>query len=584
MASDQKQVQSANDKPKAKKKGLFGFLRFWRKKSDAQGLAEEALEPTADEKSAGNESRDKKASPKTGNSKTSRSSKSAEKTSARATSKGTKSRKPASDANKKAPAKKRGRPAKKDKVDDVQEDHVPESEVQSAASISLDSDDKSDKSKKRGLFSFLKRSKNANELNENAPQVEADGPVAASEDDAQDLDDSLVPKKKGFFGIFARRKAQKEVEAAAAAVSKSKKEDDNADVLLAAITGIGVDGSVTAAAHDEEEKLDENPKKGFLSKKLVIILFALFGVTGASGAAALVFAGPMFGDSGIQGLACSVAHRTDFELMQEKRVTVFLRASVMPPRERILMLIQYTKFLREEYQDADLITVSVLDDNGPTHRSNFRGQYVGAQVVHAPNPLMTMATKEPWEIRYVNTDEVFAGRYVGDRFKLSADEIAALKEDILGPSDCIAEIEAKIAAAEEAEEAEENLDADVSEDDENATLTEGGSDEGDESSDAGEDGEAIAEDEPKEPGFVDNMLAMVGLGGSDEADDDEISDEQLLQPYPPDMALDDGEMEAVPDEGFFGGLLKMVGLGGADAEEEKPIVIPGVLGRRVVYE
>lgn len=587
MASDKEQIKTGGERPKADKKGLFGFLRLGRKKNAPQDALEQDAEPDAAVADANNETNDLDAGESAGKPKAARTRKKTIKKSAQTKSSTNKSAKSKTGTDKIAPAKKRGRPAKTNKAGDAPSDQVSDEQATLAASISAENvaSDDGNVPQKRGLFSFFKRSKKSKADDGASGKTQADASAVPESEAGNDADEAAVSGKKGLFGFFGRKKAKKQAEAA---VSSKSKEDDNADVLLAAITGIGVDGSVATGAEDEEEP-EEKPKKRFLSKKLVIILFALFGVTGASGAAALVFAGPIFGDGEIKGLACSVAHRTDFELMRENRVTAFLRSPVMPPRERILMLIQYAKFLKLEYENADLITVSVIDETGPTHRSNFRGQYVGAQVVHAPDPLLTMATKEPWEVRYINTEEVFAGRYIGDRFKLTDAEISELKQEILGPSDCIAEIEAKLAAAEEAEEeglddesetASETSEADMVDEDQAAadnisgdsveSMVEGAMTEG--------------EQEPQEPGFLDNMLAMVGLGGGDETPEDDVSDDELSQPYPADMPLEEVEMESAPDEGFFDGLLKMVGLGVSDVEEKEPIVIPGVLGRRVVYE
>lgn len=584
MASDKEQVKTGGEKPKAEKKGLFGFLRLGRKKNARQDASENDAAPDA---TAIDETDPSDANGGAGKPKATRTRKKTTKASAQTKSNTRKSAKSKAGTDKKAPAKKRGRPAKNIKADDTPNDQDSIDDAENVASISADdvAGDEAKAPQKRGLFSFLKRSKKSKTEDGALATMQGDAPADSATEADSNPEEVAVPEKKGLFGIFGRKKAKKE---AKAAVSAKSKEDDNADVLLAAITGIGVDGSVTAGAAEEEEP-EEKPKKRFLSKKLIIILMALFGVTGASGAAALVFAGPIFGDGETKGLACSVAHRTDFELMRENRVTAFLRAPVMPPRERILMLIQYAKFLKLEYEDADLITVSVIDDTGPTHRSNFRGQYVGAQVVHAPDPLMTMATKESWEVRYVNTEEVFAGRYIGDRFKLTDSEIAELKQEILGPSDCIAEIEAKLAAAEEAGEERPDEESETPSEtpeqeavDKNQAATDNPSDESAES--VGEDAKSEDEQEPQEPGFFDNMLAMVGLGGGDETPDEDVSDEELSQPYPPDMPLEEVEMEVAPEEGFLGGLLKMVGLGGNAGKEEEPVVIPGVLGRRVVYE
>lgn len=366
-------------------------------------------------------------------------------------------------------------------------------------------------------------------------------------------------KKKGIFGFLKR-----------------KKKIEKTDNQTTDIASSPADGDASSAELDPAGEGANGKKSRFFTKKIVFIFVALCGVSGASAAAAIVFAGPLLGNDPIKGLACKVAHKTNFELMKEKRVTAFIRSDLLPPKQRIEMLMKYTKFLEAEYAGANLFTVSMIDTDGPAMRSNFRGDNVGAQVVYAPDPLLSMATDTKWEVRYVNVSKTNGGRFMGDRFTLSEDEINEINSDDLIAADCYMdkseeELEAEKLALEEATAEAEAL----TEAAENAHADGAASD------------EAVVD---AEPGIIDKVLGMVGLGGDvhTTAEHVELGEEALpstmadggdhLQPYPGGPNAD----VMTHEKGFFDGILAMVGLGSSDEDMNKD-TIPGVLGTRVKY-
>lgn len=544
---------------KPKKKGLFSFLRRKSKSKNDQLKTPEDTLVSGDEASG---------QTKPVRKKTTSTKKSAVK-------------KNTADANKTAP-KKRTRSKKQTEKPDIVEVEVAE--------------DENSKKKKRSLFGFLRRKKKTLD-NDSQLQVDEEKPSApkkkaakgkatdavktsvkkrgrpkknveetkiAASETAEDIA-SEPTKKKGLFGFLKRKK-------------KSNSDEEQLESTVVT-KEVAVDISVPPVG-GEVLQMDVDPivpenvvkkKFGFLTKKVILIILALCGVSGATGAAAIVFAGPLLGDDPSKGLACKVAHKADFVLMKEKRVTAFIRADLLPPRQRIEMLMSYTKFLETEYSDANLFTVSLIDTNGPMSRIKFRGDNIGAQVVYAPEPLMSMATDTKWEVRYVNVTEAFGGRFMGDRFTLSDDEINEFNNDLLLASDCYMDkTEEELAAEELAREEAEAL----------AAV-------------AGDEHEGTDEDaidmEHAEPGFVDNILGMVGLGG-DEHSEEEV-DEGMdasdimhsgdqLQLYPGDKRAN---ADVIDEEtGFFDDVLSFVGLGGGD-EDAYAETIPGVLGTRVKY-
>lgn len=509
-----------------KKKGLFSFLRRKNKKSKEKSTDKPDVTAEADATSVDVSDRQE-----TGKKAT---RKPAAKTKT-ATSKKPIVKKP---AVKKSPAKK---PATKKPVakKSVGKTKKATSDPKTLALDTLDGEDEAPK--KRKLFGFLKRKKKKSDSEEL---------LVAENTEAED--EAEKPKKKGLFSFLKRKKNE-----------KVGSEDPSSEF------------DVQASASNGSDDLDV-PKKGkfgFLTKKVIIILISVFSATAATGAAAVVFAGPMLLGKELSGLACEVAYETDFELMKENRVVSFIRADAMPPKSRVLLLMKYTKYLVEQYPDSQLVTVSVLDIEGPTERPQFRGANIGAQVVYAPDPLLTQATKQDWEVRYINADYAYSGKFIGDRYELSPEEIALIESEILKPEGChVPEVELSDEELAEVEQLEAEAAA-LAEQQEAAMEAEA----------AALEAEAELHAElHAEPGFVDNMLTMVGLGGSSDPEADEEINVDDSNAYPGDKNVMP-EIVHEEERGLIGGILHMVGLGGADesASEQHDV---DVFGTKIRYD
>lgn len=500
-----------------KKKGLFSFLRRKNKKSKEKSTDKPDVAAEDDAASV-----DVPDGQKTGKKATRKPA---------AKIKTATSKKPAA---KKSPAKK---PAPKKPVAKKSTEKTKKvtSDPKTLALDTLDGEDEAPK--KRKLFGFLKRKKKKSDTEE---LLVAE--YAETEDEAE------KPKKKGLFSFLKRKK-------------KEKIGSENSSSKL--------DEQVSISNDSDDHDAPKKGKFGFLTKKMIIILISAFSATAATGAAAVVFAGPMLLGKELSGLACEVAYETDFELMKENRVVSFIRADAMPPKSRVLLLMKYTKYLVEQYPDSQLVTVSVLDTEGPTERPQFRGANIGAQVVYAPDPLLTQATKQDWEVRYINADYAYSGKFIGDRYELSPEEIALIESEILKPEGChvpevelsdeelaeIEQLEAEAAALAEQQEAAMEAEA--------AAL------------------EAEAEMHA-EPGFVDNMLTMVGLGGSGDPEIVEELNADKSNTYPGDKNVMP-EIVHEEERGLIGGILHMVGLGGAEesASEQHDV---DVFGTKIRYD
>jgi hypothetical protein len=168
-------------------------------------------------------------------------------------------------------------------------------------------------------------------------------------------------------------------------------------------------------------------------------------------------------------------------------------------------------------------------------------------------------------VRYVNVEETYGGRFMGDRFTLSEDEINEFNNDQLLALDCYTE------KTDEELEAEE-LAAEAAAAEEEAAVMEP-------NGDLTEEHEQM---ETSEPGFMDNMLGMVGFGSDEHAEGEieMVHGEELQQIYPGDKGPNADVMQE--QSGFFDNVLSIVGLGNGDDDLNQD-KIPGVLGTRVKY-
>jgi hypothetical protein len=513
------------DLEQAPKKGLFSFLRR-KKKNKTQNQEDDANLALKEAEVEGKEdvvAAEKPTTKKTRKTAVKKKPATAKKAAAKKASVSSKS-------TKEEPKGKRGRPKKQ----------VEEAQIAAAVDGSGEETSPVEGKKKRSLFGFLKRKKKAKK-----PAEEQVLTKDAESDEASEE----KPKKK-LFGFLSRKK-------------KAKGSAEEPFVGEAAPIDVSGDIPVGTGMIDVDIEEAAPVKKSIFSKKMLIIVLSGFALTATSGAAAVMFVKPGFLDKSITGLACDVVHEVEFELMKENRVTSYIRADAMSTKERVLMVLNYTKFLSQEYPDSQLVTVSLLDTEGPTSRRDFRGSNIGAQVVFAPDPLLTQATKQQWEVRYVNSDRAYGGKFIGDRYELTPEEISMLNEQIIEPSGCYVP-EEEMTEEELAEKELMEAEALAAEEAAQAAL------EAEEAKNA-------------EPGMIDNVLAFVGLGGS--SDEEMALEEGMAEEnaniYPGDkVEMEDEQMEK--EAGFLDGLLQMVGLGSDDnsAQNEQKV---DVLGTKIRY-
>ncbi|WP_422371540.1 hypothetical protein [Hoeflea sp.] len=168
-----------------------------------------------------------------------------------------------------------------------------------------------------------------------------------------------------------------------------------------------------------------------ISRKLALLSGGFLLVLGVSGTAALVFAPahliPGYTEE-ITG-SCKTVYRSDFRRGEEKRLISIISTSDANPNDRVRTGMRIARHLAET-EHPDLVIVQVMDEHGPTERSELRGAAIGAEIVHAPNPSRTMATGRPWEVRYIQSLPTGAGLFFGTRVDMRLIDLEAISREI----------------------------------------------------------------------------------------------------------------------------------------------------------
>jgi hypothetical protein len=190
-----------------------------------------------------------------------------------------------------------------------------------------------------------------------------------------------------------------------------------------------------------------------MSRKLALLSGGFLLVLGVSGTAALVLAPAHLipGYSEPTSGSCKTLYQSDFNRGGEKRLIAVISTDDAKPADRIRTGMRIARHLAEMSQ-PDLITVQVVDHQGPTGRAEIRGPAIGAEIVHAPNPSKTVATSKPWEARYVDALPTGGGFYFGPRVDMRLAELETIDHEILLAEGCDGDVideDAKTAAHKE---------------------------------------------------------------------------------------------------------------------------------------
>lgn len=325
-----------------------------------------------------------------------------------------------------------------------------------------------------------------------------------------------------------------------------------------------------------------------MSRKLVLITLGVTVLLGGTGVTALYFGGKdliMKDGASAVGGEC-----TDIQTMVLKTpsnhlwLRRYIRMDNATGQERVRTALRIAGLLSKK-NAVDLIHVSVLDTHGPDRRAFMRERAIGAEVMIALKPENLPEMKSPAMASYYEGPVSSEGRYYGDKVIVDMDEIRSMmtamrtveeKPDCL-PSASEAEAMAKAAAEGEKEKKNEHgakPEETQGEKPANAHGEEPATDQADKPSAENAHGEQPA----KEKSFLDSMLGMVGLGGSDDpAPDESGAKDHGKEPatksgehdakaaeQPPSESADASAQEPAKEQSFVDSMLGMVGLGGSE--------------------
>jgi hypothetical protein len=243
-----------------------------------------------------------------------------------------------------------------------------------------------------------------------------------------------------------------------------------------------------------------------LSRKLIFITLGISVLLGCSGGAALYATGVDILGKPQQNAAGSAC--TDVQTMVLKTpsdrlwLRKYIRMENASGPERVRTALRVAGLLAKK-NTVDLIHVSVLDAHGPDKRAGMRGRAIGAEVLIALKPENLPDMKTPAMATYYEGPVSDEGRFYGDKVAVDVEEIGAMMtamRSIEDKADCV-EPESADAAAEKNDR--------------------GAKDKKKPAHDKGDQ----AKSEVEERSFLDSVMSMVGLGGSEKIPAEDHGDE-----------------------------------------------------------
>lgn len=176
------------------------------------------------------------------------------------------------------------------------------------------------------------------------------------------------------------------------------------------------------------------------SRKFVLISGGILLLGGASGVAA-VFVGKerLFGhaEASVNGLECEMVQSVNIRKNGAVWVRKFIRTEGGDGTDRVKTALRVAKAVYDK-QKPDLVQVSVLDQHGPTMRSDMRGRAIAAQVVYIADvkKLPDDANAKPYTAYYYDGAANAQGLFYGLRIDLPLEDTEHLSASLQDFTDC----------------------------------------------------------------------------------------------------------------------------------------------------
>ncbi|MBB3658265.1 hypothetical protein FHX15_003507 [Rhizobium sp. BK650] len=163
----------------------------------------------------------------------------------------------------------------------------------------------------------------------------------------------------------------------------------------------------------------------------------LAGVSG--GAAVYVGKNRLLGDGeSADGVACTDVNLVTIKKQDHVWVRKYIKTEPVDGMTRVKTALRVAQAVYAA-QKPDLVQVVVLDENGPSLRSDIRGRAIGADVVYIAHPdkMVEGLDDKSYTARYYDGKASERGLFYGERVDLPDDQIAALNASLKNPADCI---------------------------------------------------------------------------------------------------------------------------------------------------
>ncbi|MEF0940794.1 hypothetical protein [Rhizobium sp. BR 362] len=176
------------------------------------------------------------------------------------------------------------------------------------------------------------------------------------------------------------------------------------------------------------------------SRKLVAIIGGVALLIGCSGVFALYIGKERllgFAAASPNGLKCSDVNLVTIRKDNRFWVRKYIRTDPTDGLTRVRTALRVAKAVYDE-QRPDLVQVVVLDQNGPTLRSDIRGRALGADVVYVPHPdkVADGAAEAPVTARYYNGGASAEGLFYGEQINMLPKDIDDALAALNDHSDC----------------------------------------------------------------------------------------------------------------------------------------------------
>jgi len=176
------------------------------------------------------------------------------------------------------------------------------------------------------------------------------------------------------------------------------------------------------------------------SKRLLVILVAAFGVSAASGGAAVYVSRDalMAGLSkpNTSGLECTMLRTLKLSHNGQRWIRMHVKTDRADGETRMRTALRVVGALAKA-EGADLYQVVVLDAAGPEDRAQVRGAAIGAEVLFAPGPQSVPGMSETFRASYNAGTANSAGVFHGKTVDLSMDDIRTMMAAMDDHSSCI---------------------------------------------------------------------------------------------------------------------------------------------------